>query len=195
MVKYFFLITISFLFGIKFSNAQSSNDWVFKKVAGSKLLFKNGKNLETKLFELKYIGQIPTKNSAPYFIFSGRDCNECDENISIYVHSPSNGNLRVENGGNRYRYPGTEKDYATGKIVYNTRAFYGQILKGLFGIIWYQKELTDDGKMKPSVFFCQIENGTKKEIPSFKGNLSETVDLMKRGDCTEIQGLNFTSEP
>jgi hypothetical protein len=69
------------------SNAPS--EWLFDKVDGSKLVFKDEQIFETNLFELAYIGQVSIDSKAPYLIFSGRDCNECDANISIYVHSPS----------------------------------------------------------------------------------------------------------
>ncbi|MFV5691053.1 hypothetical protein ACM55K_03405 [Flavobacterium sp. LT1R49] len=80
-----------------------STAWLFDKVDGNKLVFKNGQTFETNLFELQFIGQVSFSNKVPFLIFSGRDCNECDANISIYINSPSNGKLFAEHGENSYQ--------------------------------------------------------------------------------------------
>jgi hypothetical protein len=86
---------------------------------------------------------VPNGNKTPFLIFSGRDCDECDANISIYIHSPSNGHLKIENGENRYGFPGSERDFENKNILYKARAFYGQVLPGIRGVIWYQKQLME----------------------------------------------------
>src|SRR5258708_16499554 len=99
-------------------------DWVFNKVDSTRLLFSNGKIVETNLFNLTYIGQIALAHKAPLLIFSGRECQGCDANISMYMHSPSDSQLEVEFGKNRYKCPGKESDYFTNKLFYTSRAFY-----------------------------------------------------------------------
>jgi hypothetical protein len=96
---------------------KASNEWIFEKVAGSVLKFKNGKEFNTHLYDLNYIGMVPNGNKTPFLIFSGRDCDECDANISIYIHSPSNGHLKIENGENRYGFPGSERDFENKNIL------------------------------------------------------------------------------
>jgi hypothetical protein len=174
----------------------TSSNWTFDKIEGSKLVFKNGQKFETNLFELEFIGQVPADNKAPYFIFSGRDCNECDANISIYIHSPSDGQLNVGHGQNRYQYPGTETDYQSDKILYVSRAFYGKVLENINGIIWYENRLSENGKMGRTVYLSYIVNNLLKDtVYEDKGKLGETVNLSKKGFCKEIKGRQYTSEP
>ena len=102
-------LLISFSLTVRAQDPGKMN-WNFKSISGSIINFGNGKPFNTHLYELKYIGQIPNGDQIPFFIFSGRDCNECDAHISIYIHSPKDGKLTIENGQNRYQYPGKESD-------------------------------------------------------------------------------------
>ena len=178
------------------TNTKDNIDLTFEKVQGSKLVFKGGQTFETNLFELEYIGQVSADNKAPYLIFSGRDCNECDANISIFIHSPSDGKLITDHGQNRYQYPGTEKDYETDSVLYVSRAFYGQVLDNIKGVIWYENRLLENGKMGRSVFLSRFDKGSLKDtIYEDNGKLGETINLVKKGLCSEITGRQYTSEP
>lgn len=175
---------------------QKPDEWIFDKIAAQTLQFKNGKSYNTDLYDLKYIGQVANSNKAPFLIFSGRDCFECDANISIYIHSPANGHLRVQNGENRYGFPGTEKDYENNRPISKSRVFYGQVLPGIKGVIWYQEELTVKNTWQKSTFLVSLNDGVKKEIKS-KGveKLKLTLQLLAQGSCKEIKGVETTSEP
>lgn len=178
------------------SDEKDNNEWIFEKVQESKLVFKGGKAFETNLFELEYIGQVPVDGKAPYLIFSGRYCDECDANISIYSHSPSDGELDVDFGQNRFQYPGTEKDYETDIVLYNSRAFYGQVLDKAKGVIWYQNNLLENGKMGHSVYLLRIDHDALTDtIYNDNGNIAETIKFVKKGLCKEITGRKYKSEP
>ncbi len=178
------------------NNKQNNTVWVFDSIEKSKLLFKNGQTFETNLFDLDYIGQVSADNNIPYLIFSGRDCNECDATISIYIHSPMQGKLIIDHGQNSYHYPGTEKDYETNRTLYISRAFYGKVIENVNGVIWYENRLLENNTMKRSVFLSRIDNGVIKDTTfEDKGKLSETINLVKKGLCKEIQGKHYTSEP
>ncbi len=178
------------------THTKDNSDWSFEKAQESKLFFKGGQTFETNLFDLEYIGQVPANNKAPFLIISGRDCNECDANISIYIHSPSDGKLVIDDGQNRYQYPGTEKDYETDSVLYISRAFYGEVLENTKGVIWYVNSLLENGKMGRSVFLSYIDNGSLKDTTyEDKGKLGETINLVKKGLCNEIVGRQYTSEP
>lgn len=171
-------------------------DWIFDKTQDSKLIFKGGQTFETSLFELEYIGQLSADNKVPYLIFSGRDCNECDANISIYIHSPADGKLIIDHGQNRYQYPGTEKDYETDSVLYSSRAFYGQVLENTNGVIWYENKLLENGKMGRFVYLSRIDKGSLKDTTyEDNGKIGETINLLKKGLCNEIVGRQYTSEP
>jgi hypothetical protein len=171
-------------------------NWEFLKVKNDELIFKGGNSYKTDLFDLEYIGQIKADPKAPYLIFSGRDCEGCDENINIYIHSPSDGKLRVENGQNRYQFPGMETDYETDSLLYTSQAYFGEILEKKYGLIWYENNLLENGKMGKSTFVTYIENGILRDtIFVDHKDLSETLKLLKRGLCKEIKGRKYSSEP
>jgi hypothetical protein len=175
---------------------RSAAKWAVSRINRSTIEFRNGEHVNTHLYEFKYLGQIENGDRAPFLIFSGRDCDECDENISIYIHSPSNGDLNVVNDENRYEYPGTEKDYENHTLVYKARAFFGEVLPGIKGVIWYQRQLMEDNSLQSSVFLVKLIDGLKKDTV-FKNtaNLKVTLDLLRNGRCHEITGIDYTSEP
>ncbi len=207
MNKYITAILFSFLLfeaHVKAQHAINSqvntsiadSDWVFDKVAGSRLLFKNRQKFNTGLYQLKYVGSLPNGNKAPYLIFSGRDCRECDANISIYIHSPTNGLLGARAGANSYQYPGKERDIETNKLDYSSRAFYGEVLKDTFGVIWYENRLLEKNKWGNFIFLVKLYKGKKRELHLTDWKLlAETLQLLKDGLCKEIKGMDYTSEP
>jgi len=188
-------LLISFSLTVRAQDLEKMN-WNFKNISGSTINFGNGKSFNTHLYELKYIGQIPNGDQIPFFIFSGRDCNECDANISIYIHSPKDGKLTIENGQNRYQYPGKERDVEDNSLVYKGRTFYGQVLKNTIGVIWFEEQLMEDNSWRKSTYLIKISNGNKKEIV-YKNStqLAETLELLKQGLCKEIKGIDTTTEP
>ncbi|MDO3625906.1 hypothetical protein [Mucilaginibacter sp. BT774] len=170
--------------------------WLLDNVSGSILKFTNGQKFNTGLFDVKYIGSLTNGNKAPFLIFSGRDCNECDEIISIYIHSPSNGRLNMDNGKNRFQYPGTEKDFESDTVLYKARAFYGHVLPGIKGVVWYQQELMTDKTWESSTFLVNLNTGSEVDT-LLKGTekLKSTLKFLAQGSCKEIKGVNYTSEP
>lgn len=166
------------------------NEWVFDKAEDRSLYFTNGKSFDTHLYDLRYIGQVPVKDKAPYFIFSGRYCSDCDEVISIYVHSPSDGNLEVAMGKNGYSYPGEEKDSATDNVVYQARVFYGEVLDKTKGVIWYQKKITPTRTWQTDIYLVDLTNKNRKEgVLKDNGQLKQTLNLFRKEKCTEIKGF------
>ena len=179
----------------KIERVPDSSYWKFDKINGSKLLFGNGKQFETHLCQLKYIGEIPVEKKAPFFIFSGSYCNEFDTSTNIYIHSPDDGTLNVETGKNRYPFPGKEKDFSKKILLLQSRAFYGEVLNNVKGIIWYEKRLLSNRKWDSDIFLINVSNGTKKDT-LFKDNghfLEQTINLLKNSKCLEIEGREFIS--
>lgn len=69
------------------------NDWEINEITENVLKFNNGKMIETNLYNVGYVKTIYTNQKTPYLILSGKSCEKCDENISIYIHNPEKGNL------------------------------------------------------------------------------------------------------
>jgi hypothetical protein len=170
--------------------------WTFDKVNGAVLTFKEGKQFDTKIYDVKYVGQISRGSKAPYLLFTGRGCYECDASISLYIQSPDDLYHSDESESERYALPGKEKDIASDSLVYKSRAFYGQILPGIKGVIWYQQDLMQDNSWQKSTYWVKLENGVKKDtmIKAWH-KMPETLKLLKQGACKEIAGSTYTSEP
>lgn len=171
--------------------------WTLAKVDGTKLVFNEGPVFDTELQELEYIGQVDIDKKAPFLIYSGRDCDECDANIAIYFHSPRSGQLNVSNGENRYAYPGKERDYENGSLLYEARAFYGEVFNGVEGVVWFQKTLMEDNTFQNSIYLAKIdgEKIVTEEVENLDKRLNETLALNKAGKNKEIKGKEYTSEP
>ena len=175
---------------------QTDYEWTLDRIGKSKLIFKNGRIIETKLHDLQFIGQITLENKDPYLIFIGIDCTNCDANPSIYIHSPSDGELIVGNGKNTYGLPGRTFSYENDSLLYEGRVFYGQVLENRKGVIWYQKTLMESGKWESSVFIAEIRNNNKEDhFLTETGLLEQTLSLLQKGLCKEIEGNDHTSEP
>jgi len=175
------------------SPASKAPDWTLSRVDGSKLLFENGTSLETGLYELAYIGQVPgAAGESPMLIFSGKYCTECDANVSIYTHTPGGSTFTAAEGRNREKYPGTENHYETGITLYTARAFYGEVLDNTNGVIWYQTVAQEDGK---TAGFIRLKNSAVDTVYADNGTLEQTLKLFEAGKCAEISGKTYTSEP
>ncbi|SIR50317.1 hypothetical protein [Pontibacter lucknowensis] len=179
------------------SEVPEYDTWTFEKMDDSNLVFKEGPVFDTELHELEYIGQIDIDGKAPFLVFSGRHCDECDANTSLYFHSPRNGYLNVSYGENRYLYPGKERDYETDSLLYEARAFYGEVFKGVSGIVWFQKTLMEDNSIQNSVYLAKIvgDKVVAEEVKDFNDRLKEALELNKAGKNKEIKGREYTSEP
>lgn len=172
------------------------NGWAFDKVRGAVLMFKEGKQFDTQIFEVKYIGQITSGSKAPYLLFTGRGCDECDANISLYIQSPDDPYYSDEGESERYALPGKEKDFESDSLIYKSRAFYGQILPGVKGVVWYQQDLMQDNSWKKSTYLVSLEKGLKKDtLIKAWDKMPETLKLLKQGACKEIAGNTYHSEP
>ncbi len=183
--------TLTSLDSIYIDSVINRYEWIFKKAEDHQLFFTNGRSFNTHLFDLRYIGQVTKKDRPPYLIFSGRYCEDCDAQVSIYVQSPEEGEMVVELGANRHHYAGNEKDPGTDSVVYHSRVFYGEILKDTKGIIWYQKRLTVGRTWEPDIYLIDLSGEKRKQvILKDKGQLKETLALYKKGKCSEIKGLD-----
>jgi hypothetical protein len=164
--------------------------WKVKKIYGKNIYFENGKILTTNLYNLRYIGQLPAIAKAPFLILAGKDCKECDENLSIYIQSPSDGPLKQKPV--RYSYPGTEYDYENKDVNIECRFFYGKLTNGRYGALWIQNEKNESGKYNKSVFKVELIKDVLKESTSNYD--SSTVNLLIKS-CKELPGIKTTSEP
>jgi len=157
--------------------------WIFNKASGSMLEFTNGKGLNTRLSNPEYIGQLNNGNEAPYILYSGSSCNNCESKIYIHALAPT----AKKNKLIRYLYPSTI--ISNGKTLYKSRMFYGEVLKGRHGLINYLEQYSDDNTMQKSVFLVSLKDGvTKHSVMSNSSQIGETLELLEEGKCKEIKG-------
>ena len=161
------------------------------------LYFKNGIKFQTTLYEVKFIGLLKTINKSPYLILSGKGCNHCDMNTSIYIHSISNGPMEGEASQGRYSYPSKEYHYKNGSLVGESRAFFGKCLSNnKEQVVWHITSYKD-AKRKEVIYVLEIDqndNLTERIIKNMS-KLSIMFTNTKLDICEEIEGMIFTSEP
>jgi hypothetical protein len=171
--------------------------WDITKIKSTVVYFENGQQLDTKLYNLKYVGQVDLRPNSPICIFSGNECEDCDDGNAIFLFTPAEKKKMITPELAPYDYPGREYADGDSTLLYESRMFYGNVLPDVEnGIIWYQNMLTDDGYQQ-SVYLIKIKNG-KIEEALLLDNLpiiDATLQLAQEKKCTEVTGTDFiTSE-
>lgn len=162
------------------------------------LTLPDGSKFKTTLYNMKIIGQLHTTKKLPYFILSGTTCTECDENTSIYIHSPSDGPMKNEAEQRRFAYPGRETDYETGKPVYEAKMFFGDCLATHpNAVIWFERGIRDDKKWHSGVTVAEVKNDTLlvSQLHGQLPNATEVQEAVRNEKCQEVPGIDGPSEP
>jgi hypothetical protein len=117
-------------------------------------------HFQTSLYDAVLLGQLPATGKAPYLIFAGRSCVECDENTSVYIHSPSDGSMKERGLDNRSAYPGNYYSYETGKLESRVRMFIGRCMDPpREAVVWFVHEKLDNGSRRDRVFLTSVKDG------------------------------------
>lgn len=163
-------------------------------IDGKLIIYPNGETFETNLFDLELIAVLKTTSNEPYFIMGGKQCDECDANISIYIHSPSKGQMLNEDAQPRYTHPGKLFNYEDGRLIGETRMFWGEVLPGRKGAIWYWTTKMTVNENNKSVYFAELIND---EITGFEltNDISETLKQVRSKKAFEVEGLDMDAEP
>ena len=162
------------------------------------LILPDGSKFKTTLYNMKVIGQLRTTKKLPYFILAGTTCTECDENTSIYIHSPSDGPMKNEAEQRRFAYPGRETDYETGKPTYEAEMFLGDCLTSHpNAVIWFERGVGEDNKWHSGVTVAEVRNDTLlvTQLHDRLPKLTEVQDAVRNGKCQELPGIDASSEP
>jgi hypothetical protein len=174
------LIVIGLILITKFGYTQSE----FNYVNGQTIYFKDSSSLKTNLCDLKFIGQLEIKDGSPYYIVSGKACSSYAAKILVYMQRPVKGCLTISSESSFYSYPYNQYN-KDGSLFSESRAFYGEILPGRYGIIWFFKFYLSPEKWKNSVFLAEIKN--EKIVESKKDEpLPVTLEQVKNNKAFEI---------
>jgi hypothetical protein len=161
------------------------------------IVLPDSSRFRTTLFDLRVIGQLPVAGRQPYYVMAGRSCVDCGANIALYVHSPSDGPMRVEAEQPRYPYPGREVFYDDGTPQYEARTFFGDCAATYpNAVIWYQRRRIDADQWQASVLVLQAGGDglravlLERDLP----DVAEAVAAVRAGRCREIRGIDRSSE-
>jgi hypothetical protein len=172
--------------------------WKIKRIDGKQILFQNGDTLKTTLNDLEYLGQFKYKNDPPYLLLSGVDCDTCDAGISLYIHSPKDGELLVKHGESTYSLAGKLFDFMDNSLVYESRVFYGEVLPDTTGTLWIQKDLQSDNSFKETAYLLHI-NDTIVWLGFLSGNNDNIIKRVEvqqsKGLCEELSGRKSFTTP
>ena len=158
----------------------------------------DGSKFQTTLYHLKVIGQLRTVHKLPYYVLSGVGCHECDANVSIYIHSPSDGPMKDESTQPRFSYPGRVASIEDRSVVSEIRVFLGNCVVGHpDAVVWFERLIGGDKRWHESVFLAEIKDDhlvleePKVNVP----RPAEAEDAIRKSACRELPGVNQSEEP
>lgn len=162
------------------------------------IVLPDSSRFRTTLFDLRLIGQLPVAGRQPYYVMSGRSCVDCDANLALYVHSPSDGPMRLGGEQPRYPYPGREVFYDDGTPQFEARAFFGDCAAAYpNAVIWYQRRRIEADQWRSSVVVLQAGGDGLRhvELDRTLPDVAEAAAAVRAGRCREIRGIDRASEP
>ena len=151
-----------------------------------------GKHFQTRLYDAALLGQLTAPGKEPFLVFSGRSCTECDENRSVYVHSPSDGSMKGQGLDARSTYPGNYYAYDTGKLIARVRMFIGRCTDpSRDAAVWFVHERTENGSWRDKVFVTSVRDGKLDDAEATPP--LPRIDVAKaavaKGRCREIRPI------
>ncbi len=169
---------------------------IYDRTDSATIYFDGDRKFETGLFDLRYIGQVQHHGGMPWLIMAGRHCAQCDAELALYIHSPSDGPLISAAGANAHYFPGRILDGETGEPWYEGRAFYGEVIAETGGVIWFERIAQADGTVQEITTLVDLDGEAPIEQQFLdQERLSKTLELMSRGLCREIPGIDQTAAP
>jgi hypothetical protein len=158
----------------------------------------DGSRFQTNLYDLKVIGQLHTVHKLPYYVMSGVGCQECDANVSIYIHSPSDGPMKNEGSQPRFDYPGRTLSREDRGVISDARVFLGNCIVGHpNAVVWLERSLGDDKQWHESGFVAEIKDD-RLVVEDFEANAATTNEAelaVRKSGCRELPGTNQWEEP
>jgi hypothetical protein len=181
----------------------ANRDWDPIRVDKEKneVLFRNGKTFSSGLYEIKYLGQLPIKGKPPLLVLRGRECQECDAPISIFLLPADHQKLSSGSSQESFSYPGKllgnpANGQVAGAVLDKTRTFFGDCLpSSKRTVVWFQN-LNDSTKANVFVVSIDTEGGLiKKSITEDLPPLAYTEKKVREGLCAEIEPMDQTDAP
>ncbi len=149
-----------------------------------------------EIYEQKLIKRVDSGRKS-WLIASGKPCDNCDANLSIYLIPIVNQN-HTDTLFTSYVYPGKIYDYETDSLIFESRLYIGDCFKvGQQKMVWLQKEKTNDGSWIESIYEIQFfENNFKEShIYDFEKTRFNYATNLQTEFCLEVPGIEQTSAP
>jgi hypothetical protein len=150
----------------------------------------NGIELEEK----EFIGKVDTGENE-WFIMAGKGCKDCDENTSLYLFPKKGfaGSDSIEH--TRYSFPGKLHSFDD-EVIFDARVFYGECIPNFKKVVvWIQKQQTEDGKWKESVYVIELFDQSISEKKLDENLLKDILSKVQESKCLEVPGRDQTTEP
>ncbi len=146
------------------------------------------KTYKTSLSDLNYLGALRPSEGEPYFLFTGKQCENCQGDRKIYVVRPTSPKPTP------FVYPGKIFEPRTKALVLESQAFFGKCLphRGDILIIFQKEKVDRRPRLQSSVIIAEAtqsylaETLLERHLPS----VQTALQFVKRKTCFKIEGRN-----
>ena len=146
-----------------------------------------------ELHEVTVLGELPAERKAPFFVLRARSCTECDANLTLYVHSPSDGPVGPEHEQERYTHPGVLLDPFVGDTLLVARTFLGEVEPGVQGLLWHLRERDEQGDWWAGAYELRVV-ADSLQGRELEPDQQQWEALLREGKLRELPGLVQTAE-
>jgi hypothetical protein len=182
-VRYAWRVRCSWMFALPLSAALATHA---SEQEHSKLVYGNGSEFPTNLYDARLLGELPVDGKEPYLVFSGRPCPQCDLDTNVYFRSPSDGSdtgaLAIQSS-----YPGNYYVSDSGRLVARVRMFIGRCINSSDSAVWFTQK-REDGPWYKLVSTIYV-NGTQLGNMTYFKNLPKIAVAQRavsNGQCYEV---------
>lgn len=164
-------------------------------VPAADTISKTGGSPTGSLFEREEHGTLTGADGIAYTLASGYHCDECGADRALYVYPSSSGLPPTDDGMNARMFPGILRDGETGEPYFESRAFFGEVLPGVPGVIWYERSLGVENVASAKTVLLDLSMGMQDSQQPGHDLLDRTLALAAAGKCTELAGVDRTTAP
>lgn len=162
------------------------------------IVFRNGRELNTGIYESRFIGLLPRAGAVPYLILGGFDCTNCDAERDVFLVSPLGGPVRDSQPKIGYLAPGAawSEDPSDTVPDVTARMFIGRCLAAVpMGVVWYASVQVDSNTRQRRVRIIAPHGAVLDTLDTLEesGQLNTTMRLVNETACREVSPADAAS--
>ena len=173
--------------------------------ASTRIRFRNGRTLDTGLWEVELLKVFSTRRGVPYLVLLGRSCTECDAELrAVYIRTPfelpvpHHGGIRglfMAAGISRGIWGGTE-DWVD-SVASDTRAFLGACLSphGQDYVAFERYRSENGWQILTRIGSIVSDNLQERTLEGSWASLDSVLARTKKGACKELPRLEQVTPP